>query len=158
MRPLVTKIWGFHILTRFGDPPYPPHYAIIGRTKGGISKSCPRVPKLRVWLLRGWGRCLKVTLQTHVPKNFHSCRWGDEQMVKRAQTVSKDPHRRERKFDIFNKRFFWIFDKKMCYEKILSFLFLKCFCIHRQNWYKRGNINPVMFWRSSRDLFQEKEI
>ena len=23
------------------------------------------VPKLRIWLLRGWGRCLKVTLQTH---------------------------------------------------------------------------------------------
>ena len=33
-------------------------------------KSCPRVPKLRIWLLRGWGRCLKVTLQTR-----ELCRW-----------------------------------------------------------------------------------
>ena len=39
-------------------------------------KSCPRVPKLRIWLLRGWGRCLKVTLQTQAPENFRSRRWG----------------------------------------------------------------------------------
>ena len=32
------------------------------------------------------------------PENFRSCRWGDERTVKRAQTVSEDPHRRERKF------------------------------------------------------------
>ena len=50
-----------------GDPPYPPHYAINGRTKGCIFKSCPRVPKLEIWLLRGLGRSLKVTLQTCVP-------------------------------------------------------------------------------------------
>ena len=41
--------------------------------------------------------CLKVTLQTHAPQNFRSCRWGDERTVKRAQTGSEDPHRRERK-------------------------------------------------------------
>ena len=51
-------------------------------------KSCLRVPKLRIWLLRGWGRCLKVTLQTCAPENFCSCLWGDEQTVKHAQTVS----------------------------------------------------------------------
>jgi hypothetical protein len=39
-----------------------------------------------------------VTLQTRVAENFRLCRWGDERMVKRAQTVSEDPHRRERKF------------------------------------------------------------
>ena len=39
-----------------------------------------------------------MTLQTRVPENFHSCRWGDERTVKRAQTVSEDPHRRERIF------------------------------------------------------------
>ena len=44
----------------------------------GIFKSCPRVPKLRTWLLRAWGRCLKVTLQTCAPENFSSCRWGYE--------------------------------------------------------------------------------
>ena len=27
-------------------------------------------------LLRGWGRCLKVTMQTRAPKNFHWRRWG----------------------------------------------------------------------------------
>jgi hypothetical protein len=31
-----------------------------------------------------------------VPENFSSCRWGDERTVKRVQTVSEDPHRRER--------------------------------------------------------------
>ena len=65
---------------------------------GGIFKSCPRVPKLQIWLLRGWGRCLKVTLQTRAPENFRSCWWGDERTVQRAQTVSEDPHRRERNF------------------------------------------------------------
>jgi hypothetical protein len=39
----------------------------FGQTKGGILKSCLRVPKLRVRIVRGWGRCLKVDLQTHVP-------------------------------------------------------------------------------------------
>ena len=29
---------------------------------------------------------------------FRSCWWGDERTVKRAQTVSEDPHWRERKF------------------------------------------------------------
>ena len=80
------------------DPSYPPHYAIFGRTKGGIFKSCPRVPKLWVWLLRGWGICLKVTLQTYAPENFRSFCWGDEQTVKPAQTLSEDPHRLERIF------------------------------------------------------------
>ena len=41
-------------------------------------KSCPRVPKLNMWLRKGWGRCVKVTLQTRALKNFRSCRWGDE--------------------------------------------------------------------------------
>jgi hypothetical protein len=35
-------------------------------------------------------------LQTRAPENFHSCRWGDERTVKREQTGSEDPHRRER--------------------------------------------------------------
>jgi hypothetical protein len=39
-----------------------------------------------------------VTLQTRAPENFHSGRWGDERTIKSAQTVSEDPHRRERKF------------------------------------------------------------
>jgi hypothetical protein len=33
-----------------------------------IFEICPRVPKLQIWLLRGWGRCLKVTLQTCAPE------------------------------------------------------------------------------------------
>ena len=44
--------------------------------KVGIFQSCPRVPKLWIWLLRRWGRCLKVTLQTHAPKQFCCFRWG----------------------------------------------------------------------------------
>jgi hypothetical protein len=39
-----------------------------------------------------------VTLQTCAPENFRSYRWEDELTVKRAQTVSEDPHRHERKF------------------------------------------------------------
>ena len=48
--------------------------------KWGISKSCRRVLTVSIWLLRGWGRCLKVTLQTCVPKNCghvnHAQTWG----------------------------------------------------------------------------------
>jgi hypothetical protein len=54
------------------------------------------IPNLPFLLLRGWERCLKVTLQTSAPENFRLCRWGDERTVKRAQTGSEDPHRRER--------------------------------------------------------------
>ena len=48
---------------------------------GGILKICPWVPKLWIWLVRGWGRCLKVTLQTGVRTNFCSCRWAAEQLL-----------------------------------------------------------------------------
>jgi hypothetical protein len=37
---------------------------------GGIFKIWSRVPNVRVWLLRGWGRSLKVNLQTHALKNL----------------------------------------------------------------------------------------
>ena len=37
-----------------------------------------------------------MILQTCAPENFRSCRWGDERTVKGAQTVSEDPHWRER--------------------------------------------------------------
>ena len=37
-----------------------------------------------------------MPLQTCKPEKFCSCRWMDKWMVKRAQTVSEDPHRRER--------------------------------------------------------------
>jgi hypothetical protein len=90
----------------FGDT-LPPHFAIFGWTMGGRGfKSWPRVPKLWVWLLSGWGRCLKVTLQKH----FHSCWCGDEWMVKPAQKVSEDGHRREWKLYssmTIKLHFFW---------------------------------------------------
>ena len=38
-----------------------------------------------------------MTLQTDAAENFRSYQWGDERTVKRTQTVSKEPHRRERK-------------------------------------------------------------
>jgi hypothetical protein len=49
-------------------------WQILG-DKGGIFKSYPRVPKPRIWLLRGWGRSLKVTLQTCAPTKFR-CWWS----------------------------------------------------------------------------------
>ena len=38
-----TKILGFQSKTNFGDPPYTPHYAMFGRTKGGIFKNRPKL-------------------------------------------------------------------------------------------------------------------
>ena len=51
-------------------------WTILVRSK--CFKSCPRVPKLQIWLLRGWGRCLKVTPQTFALETFRWCRWGAE--------------------------------------------------------------------------------
>ena len=42
----------------------PPQFAIFGWKKRGINKCFPRVPKLCIRILRGWGRVLKVNLQT----------------------------------------------------------------------------------------------
>ena len=52
--PIKEKIW---------EPNYLPHYDIFGRKVLLLLKGCPSVPKLQRRLLRGWGRCLKVTLQ-----------------------------------------------------------------------------------------------
>jgi hypothetical protein len=51
--------------------------------------------------LRGWGRCLKVTLQTHALEYFRSFSWGMSRGSSVRRTGSKDPHRRELKFDKF---------------------------------------------------------
>ena len=42
--------------------------------------------KVRELATMGLGRCFKVTLQTHAPKNFRSRWWGAECRVGRAQT------------------------------------------------------------------------
>ena len=68
-----------------------PSFRIWGQffKKEGILKSCPRVLKLHIWLLRDWGRWLKVTLQ----KNLSML--GFRQMcVKRERYL----HQRDRKF------------------------------------------------------------
>ena len=65
-------------------------------------KSCPMLLKLRIWLLKGWGRCLKVTLQTRAPENFRSRRWGLSRWYCVRKPGSEDPHRCERKFDILS--------------------------------------------------------
>ena len=49
-------------------PPFSPHYL--------TGQSCPWAQKLWGWILRGWRRCSKVTLQKLVPTFFHW--WGDE--------------------------------------------------------------------------------
>ena len=62
-----------------------------------------------------------MTLQTCAPENFRLCRWGDERTVKRAQMVSEDPHRRERKFVYACVSFQTICPKKMnlfCMNKV----------------------------------------
>ena len=67
------------------------HYAIYGRTKGGIFKSCPRILKLQIYVRRGWGRCLKVTLQTCAPENICSCWWGDERTCQACADGEQGP-------------------------------------------------------------------
>jgi hypothetical protein len=44
---IVTKIFIFQPPKKFGNPPYPPHYVILGK-KGGYFESCPRVPKFKI--------------------------------------------------------------------------------------------------------------
>ena len=55
-----------------GEPPFPPYYTNFGPTQRRFSKV---VVWFWVWLLRGCGRCLKVTLQKCVAQTFRSCRW-----------------------------------------------------------------------------------
>jgi hypothetical protein len=43
---LIQKILGLQSTKITGDPTFPPHYVLFGRTKGGNIKSGPRVPKL----------------------------------------------------------------------------------------------------------------
>jgi hypothetical protein len=52
--------------------PPPPFFIFVDK---GVVKG---FPMFCMSLLRGWGRCLKVTLQTHVTKDFRSRLWGDE--------------------------------------------------------------------------------
>jgi hypothetical protein len=61
-----------------------------------------------------------VTLQTRATENFRSCRWGDERTVKRAQTVSDDPHRREQTF-CSSSRFPGYFSPKRGCARFLQF-------------------------------------
>ena len=60
--------------------------------KGGILKSFPRVPRLRILLLRGWGRRVKVTLQTCARIISVRVDGGMSDTIKHAQTWSEDPH------------------------------------------------------------------
>ena len=76
--PKVTKVIGFQAKTNSVTPPLPPALCDFQAEKRGILKSCPRVPKLWICLLRGWGRSVKVTLQTCAQKKFCLCRWGDK--------------------------------------------------------------------------------
>ena len=50
------------------------------------TSKCFRGPNLWIWLLRDWGRCLKVALQTRAAENFRYCWWWAEWRVSHAQT------------------------------------------------------------------------
>ena len=60
-----------------GDPPA---LYYIWPVKVG-DKTCSRLLKLCVWLLRGWGRCLKGTLQKYARNFFRWYWWGAEWSV-----------------------------------------------------------------------------
>ena len=66
-------------------------WADKSRVLGKPTRGCRRSVKHWIWLLREWGRCLKTTLQTWVPENFRSRRWGAERRVSRAQTRERGP-------------------------------------------------------------------
>ena len=68
----------------FGDPPSPHTKLYLARQMGNF-KGCPRVLKLGVLLVWGWGRSFKVTLQIHA-LNFFDGVDGGEQRVKRVPT------------------------------------------------------------------------
>jgi hypothetical protein len=55
-------------------------------------KNCHLVPKSFIWVCRGWGGCLKVTLQTCAPENFCSPQWGVEQGSRMSWPGSEDPY------------------------------------------------------------------
>ena len=103
-----TLAWSFHahstITTewiKYRTLNYPPpsdlrpKKAEVGRRKaefwGKPTRGWHRSLKHWIWLLREWGRCLKTTLQTRVPENFRSRRWGAERRVSRAQTRERGP-------------------------------------------------------------------
>ena len=66
------------------------HYSIFG---GQIEnfKSCVRVPKHCIWLLRGWAKWLKMILQKQLPKNLCLCLCGDKRP--RQTCLGGDSHR-----------------------------------------------------------------
>ena len=68
--------------------------------KWSTLKSFPRGPKLWIWLLRGWGRYFKVTLQTCAPKNFLNVDGGRVEGLVCAlhRPGRENPHQHERKF------------------------------------------------------------
>jgi hypothetical protein len=59
--------------------------------KGGNFKSCSRDEQLRIQLLSGWGKCLKVTLQTRTAENFRLRQLVAEWRVLRVQTRKRGP-------------------------------------------------------------------
>jgi hypothetical protein len=74
------------------DPPHPQINPILTGKWANFKYIFQNgLPKLQIQLLRGWGRCLKATLQTRVPENFRSRRWGAERRVPRAQTWERGP-------------------------------------------------------------------
>ena len=81
--PTIKKIW---------PPPLTPcTMRYLGGQGGVIGKSCPRILKLCICLLRGWGRCLKLILQTRAPKKFRSCWWGWGECRACADTGARIP-------------------------------------------------------------------
>ena len=78
------------------DPPSPwsmwCFFRVLKQNSKGVLGS-----KLWIWVLGGWGICLKVTLQTRATKNFRSCRWGPNGEFSVRRLGSEDPHWHERK-------------------------------------------------------------
>ena len=78
---VVLWIWNFSVHLKNWGNPFPPAVCDLGWSFLGFRNFaffCHMVSKLWIWFLRGWGRCLKVTLQTCAQKDFCLCRWGTE--------------------------------------------------------------------------------
>ena len=122
-------------------------------------KSCPRVSKLFVWLLSFCGRCLKVTLQTHVPKKFLPPSWRRPSCIVPVLTDSKANQQKLGMLFHYGCQQSWQDTGKIktCSHNVFEYVsFLICDSAVKC---EKGNIfylfSPCIFWALS---YQKREI
>ena len=76
------------------------HIPVVSLERGGVINCTPRVPKLRIWLLRCWGRCLKVRVSRAQTRKWGPpsawAEFGIIPLTLTLATVTKIPEGRKR--------------------------------------------------------------